>query len=359
MDLAADLSVVFEIQDRIKRALHSKQTLTIRAGGSKDFYGCAGQSEVLDVSYNQGIVAYEPSELVLTVRAGTSLKEIEQLLSENGQMLGFEPPAYGVNATIGGTVACNFSGPRRAYQYSVRDAILGVKMINGKSETLTFGGQVMKNVAGFDVSRLMAGSMGTLGVLLDISLRVDPLPEEENTLVFQLTPEKALKQLQQWSSKPLPISGSCLVDNKLYIRLSGAEKALSQVNSQLGGELLSETEAKAFWTSIKEQTHRFFSNDNRCLWRHSVAPNAPISTNEKETLYEWGGALRWIKTDRHEPEKKDFKLSNGSRCIFRCSDENRHVFQPLPPSMLALHKRLKQAFDPKGIFNIGRMYPEF
>ena len=303
------------------------------------------------------MINYEPTELVITARAGTQIKIIEQVLADNNQMLTFEPPAFGNNATLGGTIACNFSGPRRAYSGAARDSVLGIKIINGKAEVLSFGGEVMKNVAGYDVSRLMTGAMGTLGVLLEISLKVVPKPEIEITLMQAINSEEALTKLHQWSALPLPISASCFYQDKLYIRLSGSEKSVLAVQQAMDGEAV--IEADNFWSSIKEQIHDFFNSDLP-LWRLSLASNTPDLSLAGETMTEWGGALRWLKTELSQDQIRELSNSiDGHICLFRALNKRDKVFQPLPQHLLQLHCKLKHAFDPHGIFNIGRMYQEF
>lgn len=354
-DKANDISDL--LQNTVRQAIGTGEKLTIKAGGSKDFYGRIITGSELSVAEHLGILNYEPTELVITARAGTPLKIIEQVLSDNNQMLAFEPPAFSERATIGGTIACNFSGPRRAYSGAARDYVLGTKIINGKAEVLSFGGEVMKNVAGYDVSRLMAGAMGTLGVLLEVSLKVVPKPEAELTLVQNTSIENALTKLHQWSSQPLPVSASCFYQGTLYIRLSGAAKAILTAQQSIGGEVLNE--ANGFWHSIKEQTHEFFEKD-KSLWRISLASNTPALSLKGETMYEWGGALRWLKTDMPSIPIRTFSDSlNGHISLFRSSGKQDAVFQPLPKHLLQLHQKLKHAFDPHGLFNIGRMYQEF
>ena len=346
-----------QLQDKVRLAIETGDGFIIKAGGTKDFYGRTVSGKELIVAEHQGIIKYEPTELVITARAGTQLKTIEKILSDNNQMLAFEPPAFGNNATIGGTMACNFSGPRRAYSGAVRDSVLGSKIINGKAEVLSFGGEVMKNVAGYDVSRLMTGAMGTLGVLLEVSLKVVPKAETEVTLMQHANIEDALAKLHQWSILSLPISASCFYKETLYIRLSGSEKSILAAQQTMGGEIL--IEADSFWYSIKEQTHDFFKNDQP-LWRISLASNTANLSLAGDTMMEWGGALRWLKTDMSQEQIKTVSDSiNGHISLFRTSWKRDKVFQPLPKHLLQLHRNLKQAFDPHGIFNIGRMYQAF
>lgn len=315
------------------------------------------QIKILNISQHSGIINYDPTELVITARAGTSLKTIKQVLAENRQMLAFEPPDFAGSATLGGTIACNFSGPRRAYSGAVRDYVLGTRVINGKAEILSFGGEVMKNVAGYDVSRLMVGAMGTLGVILEASIKVVPMPENEITLVQDIDIVTALSKLHDWSALPLPISASCFYQHKLYIRFSGTEKSLLTAEQKIGGEICND--ARAFWSSIKEQTHDFFNNE-LSLWRISLASNTVPLTLEADILYEWGGALRWLKSDQSQVVvRESCEKLNGHTTLFRSLEVRDEVFQKLPQPLLKLHQNLKYAFDPHGIFNIGRLYGEF
>jgi glycolate oxidase FAD binding subunit len=354
-----DSDISDQLQYEVLQTIKSGETLTIKAGGSKNFYGrnLLNIGNELNISNHQGIISYEPTELFIKARAGTPVQAIEQVLKENQQMLAFEPPAFGENATLGGTIACNFSGPRRAYSGAVRDYVLGTKIINGNAEVLSFGGDVMKNVAGYDVSRLMVGAMGTLSVILEASVKVVPLPETEITLVQNISLEAALTKLHQWSVLPLPISASCFYRENLYIRLSGAENAIDATQKKLGGEILNE--AEAFWLSIKEHSHDFFKN-KQSLWRFSLASNTPVLALGGDTLYEWGGALRWLKSSLSEEEIRAKPTSlNGHSSLFRSKGARDKVFQTLPKHLLILHQNLKLAFDPHNLFNIGRMYQEF
>ncbi len=349
-----------QLQQQIQRAFSQKTALCIVGGNSKAFYGRAVSAETLLVAEHRGIINYEPTELVITARAGTPLNEIEQVLDDNGQMLPFEPPAFTSKATIGGTIACNLSGPRRAYAGAARDFLLGCKMINGKGEILTFGGEVMKNVAGYDVSRLMAGALGTLGVLLEVSLKVLPKAEMEATQLINCSNRDALDRIHQLSMTPLPISASSYHDSVLRVRLSGAEKAVEAAVNSIGGDSLEN--AGEYWHELKEQRLDFFETD-KPLWRISLASDIesvglPADYENDSCLYEWGGSLRWLKS--HVPadtiQGATAKL-DGHATLFR-GPEQHSRFQPLTPGLLRIHKNLKQAFDPKNILNPGKLYPE-
>ncbi|GAB6067583.1 glycolate oxidase subunit GlcE [Methylothermus subterraneus] len=352
MDLTA------ELQDRVNAALAERRPLRIVGGGSKDFYGRLPQGEPLCLSGHRGIVEYVPEELVVTVRAGTPLAELEEALAAEGQMLGFEPPHFGP-ATVGGAVAAGLSGPRRPFAGAVRDFVLGVKLLTGRGEVLAFGGQVMKNVAGFDVSRLVAGSLGALGVILEVSLKVLPRPEVEWTLCQEADdPETALATMQALMGQSLPISALAYEAPLLYLRLSGTERAVAAAAGRIGGETVAPGEE--FWQSLKEQTRPFFTHGEEDLWRLSVPPAVPLAGMPGQVLLDWGGAQRWVRTRADASEV--FRLAaelQGHATLFRTAGARDEVFQPLPENLFRLHRALKQAFDPHGIFNPGRMYPEF
>lgn len=346
---AADLTE--PLAERVRAAHAASTPLAIVGGGSKSWLGRPVQGGVLDLSGHRGIVSYEPTELVLSARTGTPLAEIEAILAERGQCLAFEPPHYGVSATLGGTVACNLSGPAHPYAGACRDFILGVRLINGRGEVLRFGGEVMKNVAGYDLSRLMAGAQGTLGVLLEVSLKVLPRPPAELTLALELEAATAVARFNAWAGQPLPITAACHDGERAYVRLSGAESAVRAARQRLGGEVI---EAGAtFWQSVRELTHGFFQTPG-VLWRLSLPPAAPVAAKPHQFI-DWGGAQRWVLSDS---ELWDQATGMGGHATRYRGGSRDRVFQPLSPVLLALHRRLKAAFDPKGILNPGRLYPE-
>ncbi|TNF35968.1 MAG: glycolate oxidase subunit GlcE [Gammaproteobacteria bacterium] len=344
------------LQQTVEQAISSKTALNISAGNTKQFYGRQPVGEILDISEHCGIVSYEPTELVITSRAGTPLKDIEAALASEHQILGFEPPAFGDTATIGGTIACNLSGPRRAYSGAARDFVLGSKIINGKAEILHFGGEVMKNVAGYDVSRLMCGAMGTLGVLLECSIKVLPKPETELTLVQEMDVDAALSRLHHLARQALPISASCFDDNCLHIRLSGSQGTVQAARKIIGGDELASGDK--FWHELKEQQLTYFES-RRPLWRLSLASNTPVLDIPGKWLYEWNGAQRWLITDEDETAIRHRVAQSGGHAVcFRHHADHHQVFHPLEKGLLKIHRQLKQAFDPAGIFNPGRMYSE-
>lgn len=349
-------TILDQFAEAIRQAIARRRPIRIRGSGSKDFYGGAAQGEVLDTTAYRGIIDYAPEELVITARAGTPLAEIEAALAAHGQMLPFEPPHFGPRATLGGCIAAGLSGPRRASLGAVRDFVLGVQIMDGNADPLRFGGQVMKNVAGYDVSRLMAGSLGTLGLILEMSLKVLPRPKAEATVQFECDEAQALEKMNRWAGEPLPISATCYHDHVLTLRLSGAETAVQAAQTKLGGQVLAAGEE--FWRGIREQSANFFRG-NAPLWRLSLSSTAALDLPGKQ-LIEWGGALRWVFTEAEAGVvRAAVEQVRGQGTLFRSTTKPQSVFHPLPKPLMALHRRMKRAFDPHGIFNIGRMYSDF
>jgi glycolate oxidase FAD binding subunit len=347
-------------RERIRAASAAQAPLRLVGGGTKDFYGQELVGERFDTAAHRGIVDYDPTELVITARSGTPLIEIENVLATERQMLAFEPPHFGSNATLGGCIATGLSGPRRPYTGAVRDTVLGVRMLDGRGDDLSFGGRVMKNVAGFDVSRLIAGSLGTLGVILEVSLKCLPCPKVELTLVQDMKAGDALRRFNEWGGMPLPLSATCWYRDRAFVRLSGAESAVASAARRIGGEALAE--AGSFWSDVREHRHAFFSERNAPLWRVSVRSTAPLPPVGGEPLIEWGGALRWLYavTPEDGPAVRAWAGEHGGHAtLFRSADKSAGAFQPLPAPMLVLHQRLKVALDPVGIFNPHRMYTAF
>ncbi len=354
MNNNSDISA--QLAERVREA-HTKGTaLNIHGGGSKDFYGRQTDGEPLDVSAHRGIVSYEPTELVVTARAGTPLNDIEAALSERGQMIPFGAPRF-VNCTLGGAVASGLSGPGRPYYGALRDFVLGVKIINGKGEILNFGGQVMKNVAGYDVSRTMVGALGTLGVLVEISIKVLPQPVSKLTVQKSLATDVALDAMNRWSGRPLPITAACYDGNNMYLRLCGSNAAVDSARKKLGGELVETPDE--FWQKLRDHRHGFFSGE-RPLWRLSVPPATPQISLPGKWYYDWGGAQRWLRSDAPtEKVQAAAGAVGGYAECFRHGDRAAEVFHPLPAPLMKLHRNLKQAFDPRGILNPGRLYKDF
>lgn len=355
-------NVLQTFKERIATATANKSPLRIKGNGTKDWYGQSLQGEVLDTTAYSGIIAYDPTELVITARAGTSLREIGKALSEKNQMLAFEPPRFDGLATIGGIVASGLSGPRRQAVGAVRDFVLGAVLMDGKADVLHFGGQVMKNVAGYDVSRLLTGSMGTLGLILEVSIKVLPRPVAQQSLQFAMTQEQALHQLNLWGGQPLPLSASCWHNGLLAIRLSGAQAAVDAAIKKMGGDALPEPEK--FWDRLREQEHAFFDgvmqDKEHGLWRLSVPSVAPVLNLQGEQCIEWGGAQRWLKTTASASAvRAAAEQAGGHATLFKGGDKSVGVFHPLQPAVERIHRNLKNAFDPAGIFNPGRMFNNF
>ena len=333
--------MIQSFQERIREAAARRAPLNLRGGGTKDFYGNAPRGELLDTRGYAGIVEYEPTELVITARCGTSLSDVETLLEKNGQCLPFEPPHFGKGATLGGCVAAGLSGPRRASAGALRDFVLGVKLVDGRGELLGFGGQVMKNVAGYDVSRLVAGSLGMLGLIAEVSLKLAPRPQAETTLRLEAPQARALELMNRWAGQPLPVSATAWHDGELHVRLSGSEAGVRAAAAKIGG-----AEAPAPWCAIREHMHPFFAGPEP-LWRLSL-PSTSAEVDGRQ-LIEWNGGLRWLRAMQKPHEKAT---------LFRGGDKSGGCFAPLEPLLARVHRELKAAFDPAGIFNPGRMYAE-
>jgi glycolate oxidase FAD binding subunit len=346
-------------QERIRDAASRGTALRLRGGGSKDFYGGAPRGELLETGGYAGVLDYDPTELVVTARCGTRLDELEATLAASGQMLAFEPPHFGAGATLGGCVAAGLSGPRRASAGAVRDFVLGARLLDGRARELAFGGRVMKNVAGYDVSRLLAGSLGTLGLILEVSLKVLPRAPEERTLALELPEDRALDALNRWAGSPLPVSASAWRDGALRIRLSGAPSAVRAAAARIGGESVAAGEADAYWKGIREHTDAYFAGDAP-LWRLSLPSHAAPLGLPGAQLVEWGGALRWLRTQADPGTVRAAAArAGGHATLFRGGDKAAGVFAPLAPAAQRLHRELKAVFDPAGVFNRGRLYPDF
>ncbi len=343
------------VQEAIREAAAARTPLRLRGGGTKDFYGNEPRGQVLDTAAYAGIESYEPSELVVTARCGTRLRELEQLLEQNRQALPFEPPHFGAEATLGGCVAAGLSGPRRASAGSLRDFVLGVRMVDGRGRALSFGGQVMKNVAGYDVARLAAGSLGTLGVIAEVSLKVLPRPASEATVELELDEAGAIERMNRWAGQPLPMSATAWHEGRLRVRLSGSAAALASAAGRIGG---APVDAPAFWTDIREQRHAFFAGPAP-LWRLAVPSATPPLALPGRTLIEWSGALRWLKCDAPAAQIRAAAARIGGHAtLFRAADKAPGAFTEPGPVAMRIHRELKAAFDPAGILNPGRLYAE-
>lgn len=347
------------IADTVKTAFADHTPLHICGGGTKAFLGETTTAEqVLDISGHSGIIQYEPGELVVTVRAGTPLAELEDTLAEQGQMLPFEPPHFGDNATIGGAIAAGLSGPARPFTGAARDFMLGCHLVNGQGDTLRLGGDVMKNVAGYDLSRLMAGAFGTLGVLLDVSLKVLPVPRSQLTLMHEIDAAGAIRQFNDWAGQPWPVTGACWVNGRSHLRLGGTVAAVKATHDALGGEALDED--SPFWRALREHQHNFFQAQ-KPLWRLSVAPATPLNDidgiDDNSRIIDWGGAQRWLLTDADTADLRTTAADAGGHAsVYRGDAKPR--FHPLTQPIMALHRNVKNALDPADILNPGRLYQE-
>nr|WP_067294985.1 glycolate oxidase subunit GlcE [Marinobacterium profundum] len=355
----ADITALLQQQVLSARADGSK--LNIIGGNSKAFMGRVASGEPLMVAGHSGIVSYQPVELVLTARAGTPLTELVAALDEHNQMLSFEPPRFGGAATIGGTLACNQSGPGRPWWSSVRDQVLGVRLLTGRGEHLRFGGQVMKNVAGYDVSRLQAGAMGSLGLITEVSLKVLPKPAVTRTLVFDVALEDAVALMNRRAAEPKPLSAACWLDNRLYLRLSGARAAVDATLAQWQGQGAESqgTQLEAddtFWAALRDQTLVFFEGDAP-LWRFSIKSTAVNPDLPGNWLIDWGGAQRWYRGDASMAQMQQLaETAGGQVSLYRGGDRQADVMHPQARALQLLQQRLKQSFDPDGVLNPGRLY---
>ena len=344
-----------ELAAQVREAAAHKQPLRLLGLDSKAFYGHPVDAEPLSLATHRGIVRYEPTELVITARAGTPVAEIEAALAANGQMLAFEPPDFAGQASLGGAVASGLGGPRRPWGGAPRDLLLGVTLLDGQGRILRFGGEVMKNVAGYDLSRLMAGALGTLGALLELSIKVLPAPKVERSLVLTVARDRALQLMRDLARQPAPLSAACHLEDRLYIRLSGNASSVAAWEKQIGGDGGAGSD---FWRALRDHRLPFFDNP-RPLWRLSLAPATPRLDCEHEVLTDWAGAQRWVYTRCAAAElRAEVAKSEGHAILFRHGNDEMSVFHPLDPVRARIHRGLKQRFDPAGILNPGRMYDE-
>jgi glycolate oxidase FAD binding subunit len=357
--------VLARLIDQVDHARSQHAPVDIRGGATKVFYGGARTGEPLDVTSLAGISSYEPTELVVTVRAGTLVADLEAALEEHGQYLPFEPPRFSRGGTVGGMVAAGLSGPARANVGAVRDHVLGVTLLNGRGEVLTFGGQVAKNVAGYDVSRLIVGSLGILGVICEVSLKVLPTARATATLCFDWDERRALEQFNVWASQPLPLNASAWYEGRLHVRLAGAQAAVSAASGKLQGTAVAADAALAWWSGVRDQTQDFFSLSDAdlargdCLWRLSVpATAAPVQLPGRQFI-EWHGAERWWRTSTAAREVRAAAArAGGHATLMRGADKSSGVFAPVSEVLMRIHRGLKQAFDPAFVFNRGRLYAD-
>ncbi|MCG8325527.1 MAG: glycolate oxidase subunit GlcE [Thiotrichales bacterium] len=344
-----------DIAEQVRAAYAAKSPLVITAGNSKSFYGHPCTGTPLDVTPCSGIHAHEPSELVITAAAGTPYERIEQVLAEHNQYLPFDAPVFTGQTTLGGVVASGLAGPRRPWSGAVRDFVLGVRCVNGRGEVLKFGGQVIKNVAGYDLSRLLTGSLGTLAVILEVSLKLVPKPPCEVSLVETMPLSRAMEFINAWSVQPAPLSGACYLEGVLHVRLSGFDAAVMKTAKDMGLQQEGHTD---FWERLRHQQLPFFDSTEN-LWRVSIPAACHYPDLPGERLVDWGGALHWLRTSASAQEvRQTARALGGHATLYRTAEKNVPRFQPLPEAMTGLHQRIRSAFDPAGILNVGRMYPE-
>jgi glycolate oxidase FAD binding subunit len=348
-----DHTVLEGWRERIAAARRGASCLRLRGAGTKDFYGEELNGELLHLGSWRGIIDYEPSELVISVRCGTPLSEVEAALAAHDQFLAFEPPAFGGDPTLGGVIAAGLSGPRRSFAGAARDFVLGAKLLTAQGDLLCFGGAVMKNVAGFDVSRLLCGSLGILGILTEVSLKVLPRPRLEETRRLELSAPEAVSAFNRWQGRPLPLSGAAWWQGSAWVRLSGATAAVRSAREQIGGDAVSPLDAERFWSALRH--HQLPPHTAASVWRVSVPQAAPPIDAPAEPLIDWGGALRWYANVPPEIDMRErARGARGSALHWRGAPPGKR-FRPLPPEIASLHRRLKERFDPTGVFNRGRL----
>lgn len=350
------MGVEESLQERVRSAIAEDTPLKLCGSGSKDFYGNPVDNAPLDLTGHTGIISYEPTELVLTARGGTPLQDVEAALEEQGQYLSFDPPRFAGSGTLGGAVASGLGGPGRPWGGAPRDVLLGVRLLDGKAQIMRFGGEVMKNVAGYDISRLMAGAQGTLGILLDVSLKVLPRPARTLTLVLEMDRASALTRMRELCRQPVPLSGACHYQQQLFLRLSGSATSIKAWQQRIGGETLAQH--SSFWQRLRDHELEFFKQQ-RTLWRLSLPPATPSLACKKDCLIDWAGGQRWLFSDAAaEAIRKEAAEAGGHAELFRRGVGESTPFQSLSPGLQTLHRRLKQRFDPQGIFNPGRLFDE-
>jgi glycolate oxidase FAD binding subunit len=364
-------AAVVRLRDRVHHAQATRSALCFKGSGSKDFYGQVPRGEPCSLAELTGVLSYEPTELVITAYAGSPLAMIEACVAEHHQMLAFEPPHFGPAATLGGTVASGLSGPRRMASGAIKDFVLGASLMNSQGEILHFGGQVMKNVAGYDVSRLLCGSLGILGPIIQVSLKVLPKPMAVSHWQAACTQAEALAAFNRWATQPLPVSATCWIEGQAWVRLEGSaaalEAAIKPLREDLPLQQCDSEQASRFWADLREQSLPQFRHEQ--LWRFSLPPTAPVLALDEPCVVEWSGGIRWVGLP--SPESAQAAQAQASRLraiaeslggtasLWRGRDRSIEVFHPMAPALLRIHQRLKAEFDPQGVFNPGRMSPHF
>lgn len=353
MNMHSSMDASGVLLEQVQHALDRRVPLRIEGGGSKAFLGRQVDGELLDTRIHRGIISYDPTELVITARAGTPLSEVQTVLDEAGQMLTCEPPYAAAGATLGGMLAAGLSGPRRPWAGAVRDLVLGTRLITGQGKHLRFGGEVMKNVAGYDLSRLLAGSFGCLGVITEVSLKVLPKPRYRLSLSLEMDADMALRRLAEWGQQPLPLSAACHDGERLRLRLEGGEGSVAAARERLGGELLED----GYWDDLNQQRLAFFA-EPQALWRVSLPNNTGVLALPGTQLLDWAGAQRWLKSDAEAQRIRQLVSAHGGHASCFSAGHCDSPFQPLSAPLLRYHRQLKAQLDPQGIFNRGRLYAE-
>jgi glycolate oxidase FAD binding subunit len=353
VDAIADSDIEVELATQVAAVAAAGGAVEIVGSGSKRFYGEQIEALPLEVAAHSGVIDYDPAELVITLRGGSKLRDVEALLAQNRQMFGFEPPHFGADATIGGMVASGLAGPRRAFAGSIRDFVLGAKLLDGNGQVLKFGGRVIKNVAGFDLSRVLVGSLGTLGVILEVSIRVVPMCETEATLAFRHdSADEHIRWIIQLGSEPPPISASLWTGGNSHLRLSGSEQGVRHAAGQLGGDAVDPQ-----WDVVREQNHEFFAA-GQPLTRISLPPACGDLSPPAPQMIEWGGAQRWLCGEVDiESLRAQAGAEGGSVCAYSGHGGVIPVFHPPAPALLKLQRSIKSSFDAGDIFNTGKLYP--
>lgn len=363
-DALLEVPTIRAVRDQVLAAAADGCTLNLLGGGTKRWLGQPAaddrQQRDLSLAEHRGIVLYDPSELVIVARAGTPLAELEAALAEHRQVLAFEPPRLGVASTIGGVVAAGLSGPRRLQAGSLRDFMLGVTLMRHDGHLVGFGGTVMKNVAGYDVSRLLAGSMGTLGPMLELAIKVVPKPAAQQTLRFELDEAAMLDQVNRWCAQPLPIAATAWRQGLLSVRLAGAEAAVQAAVQRLGGEVLAVEQAQAYWDGLRDLNDPFFAGDALAVWRLAVPSTSAVLGLAGDTLIEWAGGQRWLRAPATDAAAIRARAAavGGHATLLRATEAERSqhgTYHALTPGVAAIHRRLKAEFDPNNLFNPGRM----
>lgn len=350
------------LAERLQQADRDGSAVRIEGGGTRHFTGRQVIGEVLSTRQHHGITSYDPVELIVSVRTGTPLQELEARLAEQGQMLPFEPPRLGEQGTVGGMVATGLSGPRRPWAGAVRDFVLGMRVLDHQGREQRFGGEVMKNVAGYDLSRLMVGAQGSLGLITEVSLKVLPVPGASRSLRLEMPRDQAMQKLCAWGRKPLPLSGASWHDGALHLRLEGGPGSVTETATMIGGDRLDDN----YWQQLRDWKLPLFlreslHTDPRPLWRLSLpaqTPPLPLpGLEDAMQIDDWAGCQRWLRTDIDVATlRQACTRAGGHATCF--TPEHAEPFTPLAPVVARYHRQLKQQLDPNGIFNPGRLYPD-